>query len=140
MSRPVCVASEYRAAWECPDAAREWRAHGSATIVSACLALALGAIGAMWLTISAAHAASGDSPSDYAGSIPLTTSGNAAHYRIDLPIAVYAGIRHPDLSDMRVVNGAGEFVPYSVIGGREQPQSDPPKFSGSVFAIRGEAG
>src|SRR5206468_228794 len=92
------------------------------------------------LVASAAHAARGDAPSDYANSIPLTTGEGAAHYRIDLPVGVYAGVRQPDLSDLRVTNAAGEFVPYAVIGGAQQPRTEPVRYPGTVFAIHGDAG
>ena len=87
-----------------------------------------------------AHATNGDSRSDYAGSIPLEIAGSAAHHRVELPVSIYAGVRRADLADLRVVNGAGEFVPYAVIGGREQPPANPVRHAGAVFPLRAEAG
>ena len=103
----------------------------STTLLAATLLLVLSRAA----TVDAAESAS-----DYAGAIPLATSGNAALYRLDLPDAVYAGVRHPDLRDVRVSNGAGEFVPYAIVGGTQQQPPAATAFAPPVFPIRGEAG
>ena len=81
-----------------------------------------------------------ESHTDFASSIPLTIAGTAAHYRVDLPAAIYAGVRHPELRDVRVVNGAGEFVPYAITGGTTRVATNATTFNPPIFAIRGEAG
>ncbi len=49
----------------------------------------------------------------------LDLDGTAAYYALTLPPGVYAASRRDDLGDLRVVNGAGEPVPYSL----EAPQT-----------------
>ena len=95
---------------------------------------------AMATTTLATTALAEESQADFASSIALTIAGSAAHYRADLPAAIYAGVRHPDLRDVRVVNGAGEFVPYAITGGATQVAPNATTFNPPIFAIRGEAG
>ena len=44
----------------------------------------------------------------------LDLDGSAAYYQLTVPQAVYAASRRDDLGDVRVFNGAGEPVPYSL--------------------------
>ncbi|MGU7774845.1 DUF3999 domain-containing protein [Burkholderia sp. MR1-5-21] len=44
----------------------------------------------------------------------LDLDGSAAYYTVTVPPAVYAASRRNDLGDLRVFNGAGEPVPYSL--------------------------
>lgn len=44
----------------------------------------------------------------------LELDGRAPYYALALPPAVYAASRRSDLGDLRVFNGAGEPVPYSL--------------------------
>ena len=41
-------------------------------------------------------------------------TGDAAAYRVVLPLAVYRKIAHADLADLRVFNGTGEPVPFAI--------------------------
>lgn len=66
---------------------------------------------------AAAHAATPLSPADFAAGMPLTLAANQPFHRIELPLAVYSQAR-PDLADVRVFNGAGEAVPYTVVKGK----------------------
>lgn len=59
-----------------------------------------------------ARAAAGEAPGDFAWVWPLAAS-DAALQRVVLPAAVYGGVAHPDLRDLRVFNGAHEIVPYA---------------------------
>lgn len=64
------------------------------------------------LVATGAHA---ERPSDYASGIPVAPSGGAPFQRVVLPAAVYAGVAHPDLADLRVFNADGEVVPYAIL-------------------------
>ncbi|KVE96180.1 DUF3999 domain-containing protein [Burkholderia vietnamiensis] len=44
----------------------------------------------------------------------LDLDGSAAYYQLTVPQPVYAGSRRDDLGDVRIFNGAGEPVPYSL--------------------------
>jgi hypothetical protein len=44
----------------------------------------------------------------------VSGSAEAAAYRVELPLAVYQKVVHPDLSDIRVFNGSGEQVPFAI--------------------------
>ncbi|MGS0897422.1 DUF3999 domain-containing protein [Burkholderia stagnalis] len=44
----------------------------------------------------------------------LDLDGSAAYYQLTVPQSVYAASRRDDLGDVRVFNGAGEPVPYSL--------------------------
>jgi hypothetical protein len=57
---------------------------------------------------------SGASPKDFAYRMRVVGTGEAAAYRIALPLAVYQKISHPDLADLRVFNGGGEQVPFAI--------------------------
>ncbi|MGA9918246.1 MAG: DUF3999 domain-containing protein [Paraburkholderia sp.] len=49
----------------------------------------------------------------------LELESGAAYYSVTLPAAVYAASQRSDLGDVRVFNGAGEPVPYSLDSPRE---------------------
>ncbi|EMD9443533.1 DUF3999 family protein, partial [Burkholderia cepacia] len=44
----------------------------------------------------------------------LDLDGTAAYYQLTVPQPVYAASRRDDLGDVRIFNGAGEPVPYSL--------------------------
>ena len=69
-------------------------------------------LGAVPLLIAADRA--GSSPKDFAYRMQVGGTGDAAAYRIVLPLAVYQTIVHPDLADLRVFNGGGEQVPFAI--------------------------
>ena len=54
----------------------------------------------------------------FAQRFALDLGGNAAYYTLTLPDTVYAASQRTDLGDVRVFNGAGEPVPYSLDGRR----------------------
>jgi Protein of unknown function (DUF3999) len=66
------------------------------------------------LPLAGAADSNGASPTDFAYRMQVTGTGDAAAYRVALPLAVYQKIIHPDLSDLRVFNGAGEQVPFAI--------------------------
>jgi Protein of unknown function (DUF3999) len=53
-------------------------------------------------------------PKDFAYRMQVNGTGEAAAYRLTLPLAVYQKIVHPDLADLRVFNGNGEQVPFAI--------------------------
>jgi uncharacterized protein DUF3999 len=73
----------------------------------------------------AAFGARAESPADFALRQPLTTSGEHAFLRVELPDAVYEGTVRPDLGDLRVFNGDGAIVPFAFI-----PRSAPTTVAG----------
>ena len=54
------------------------------------------------------------SAEQFANQFALDLDGQAAYYAIVLPREVYAASLRNDLADLRVLNGAGEPVPYSL--------------------------
>ncbi len=53
---------------------------------------------------------------------PLTVSGEGPWYRAVLPLAWRWHAGHADLRDLRVVNAAGEMLPFSIVWAREQAE------------------
>ncbi len=43
----------------------------------------------------------------------IALNGQGPYFRLDLPLAVYADALHPDLRDVRILNGKGDAVPYA---------------------------
>ncbi len=65
------------------------------------------------LVVSAAAFAA-EQPADFAYGLPVKVEGEEALYQVELPAAVYQGVAHSDLGDLRVFNGAGEMVPHAL--------------------------
>ncbi len=63
---------------------------------------------------AAAAADPGASAGDFAYRMEVSTQGEAAAYRVVLPLSVYQKIAHTDLSDLRVFNANGEQVPFAI--------------------------
>lgn len=85
--------------------------------------------------------AAAEAVADYAGSMLLTTRGGEAMHRLELPIAVYAGVQHADLRDLRVFNAAQELVPYALASDLPPAAAVPSAvFTPPVFPIWAEAG
>ncbi len=62
-------------------------------------------------TLGSVHALTRE---EYALEVPVQAPANRALIAVDLPIEVYKASRKPALGDLRVVNGAGEAVPFAV--------------------------
>ena len=73
----------------------------------------LGALAA-GTSLASADSPSGSTPHDFAYRMQVVGTGDAAAYRVALPLAVYQKIVHPDLADLRVFNGSGERVPFAI--------------------------
>ena len=86
------------------------------TLLGLCLLPSLAAPTAVW------------SADRFESKFALDLDGQAAHYAVVLPREVYAASLRNDLGDLRVLNGAGEPVPYSFEAPRApaQPQQPPP--------------
>jgi hypothetical protein len=48
-----------------------------------------------------------------AGELPLQVEGGQAYHRLEIPLAVRAQATRADLSDLRVLNAAGEVLPFA---------------------------
>ena len=83
-------------------------------LTGGCLALA-----ALW---TSAPAAAADA---FAQRFALQLEDGAAFYSVTLSASVYEASRRSDLGDLRVFNGAGEAVPYSLDAPREPARTPP---------------
>jgi hypothetical protein len=77
---------------------------------------------ALALCLCAAAAVAAETPQDYAVTAPIALDGNGPYYRLNLPIEVHFAARFPDLGDLRVFNGQGESVPFSLIRDRARTE------------------
>jgi Protein of unknown function (DUF3999) len=92
------------------------------------------------LPLSASVAGAAESLADYAGSVPVTTRGSEAIHKLELPLAVYAGVQHADLRDLRVFNAAQELVPYALMDDAPPAPAPSAVFTPPVFPILAEPG
>lgn len=97
---------------------------------------ALGAV----TSVLAADPASELTPNDFAYGIKVITTGEAAAYRVALPLAVYQTVVHPDLSDVSVFNERGEPVPFRLERPRSQSTTQPTQTPLTLFTLRGDPG
>ncbi|MFM0738565.1 DUF3999 domain-containing protein [Paraburkholderia xenovorans] len=72
----------------------------------------------------------------FAQRFTLEAEGGAAYYSLVLPSVVYAASQRSDLGDVRVFNGAGEPVPFSLDTPREPPRTRPVLRSVQWFPLR----
>lgn len=79
------------------------------TILTLCAGLVLGAGGA------GVAAAPAERLQDFRTRAPVTLQGDGPYYQLTLPLAAQLGSHFLDLRDLRVFNGDGEPVPFSVI-------------------------
>ncbi|MFM0344309.1 DUF3999 domain-containing protein [Paraburkholderia sp. RL17-347-BIC-D] len=79
------------------------------------------AIVATWASASASAVAA----DDFAQHFALQLDEGAAYYSVTLPATVYAASQRHDLGDVRVFNGTGEPVPYSLDAPREPARTPP---------------
>jgi hypothetical protein len=69
---------------------------------------------ALVTSLAVASDSSGSLPRDFAYRMQVVGTGDAAAYRVALPLAVYQKVARADLSDLRVFNGSGEQVPFAI--------------------------
>ena len=86
--------------------------------------------------VSSAQAASRD---EFAWTIPIEVPAGAPVVRLDVPLVVYRDCVSPALRDLRILNGAGEVVPYAL----QQPEpavlGTPTTLRLPLFPLRGDA-
>jgi len=99
---------------------------------------ALAACVATWLPAAGARAA--EAPTDFAAAMSLTTQGNEALQRVEIPVAVYANAQFADLRDVRIFNAANEPVPFALVSDVPQPSAPAETFSPPVFPVFGVPG
>jgi len=75
---------------------------------------------------------------DFAYGIPLRISGQDALHKLEVPRAVYEGVR-ADLGDLRVLNGAGEVVPHAFRPRVTTTKETLPAVAVTLFPIRTDA-
>ena len=80
--------------------------------------------------------AAAEQPRDFAYGIPLQTSGQDPLQQLALPRAVYEGVVHADLADLRVFNGAGEVVAHAFRPQATTTTEKPRPLPVTLFAIR----
>ncbi|MBI9074947.1 MAG: DUF3999 domain-containing protein [Desulfatibacillum sp.] len=73
------------------------------------------AIAAVFLLALAANGLCQPKPDDFAYGIALTTPGDSAIYRFEIPEMVYKWVISPSLKDVRVFNGGGQVVPHTLL-------------------------
>jgi hypothetical protein len=93
------------------------------------LAFALG----LWATAATAA----DTPQDYAVTAPIALEGNGPYYRLSLPIEAHFAARLRDLGDLRVFNGRGESVPFSLIRDRARTEQTAERSQVKWFPLYG---
>lgn len=87
-----------------------------------------------------AAAEASERPQDYAVSVPLTLSGEGPWYRMQLPMAAQLAARHADFRDLRLFNGEGERLAYSLIPGAERFAESQQRTGLRLFPLHGPAG
>jgi hypothetical protein len=96
--------------------------------------LAVAIIGLMYCSVAKAAP---DSPQSFAYGQPVLVSAAAGAYRLTLPLVVYKGALNPDLSDLRVFNDAGAFVPFALSRPAEQTRPKEPAVPLPLFPLHG---
>jgi len=81
-------------------------------------------------SLAAATAAQGEE--HFAQKFALDLDGQAAYYAVVLPREIYSASLRNDLGDLRVLNGAGEPVPYSLDAPRAPAPAQPAPVHRSV--------
>ncbi|EXI68878.1 MAG: hypothetical protein AW08_00703 [Candidatus Accumulibacter adjunctus] len=88
----------------------------------------------LWSVLALAEA-----PGDFAFGMLLQADGPQPLLRVELPAAVHAGVRRPDLGDLRVFNAAGEAVPHAWLPQPPAARARPTLLPLPLFALRGAA-
>ena len=91
------------------------------------------------LAASAALAQPARTP-QFARSAEFTLEGKGAIYSTDLPVEVYRGLERRDLGDLRVQNGAAEFVPHALVRPASSERKPAPSVTLPYFPLLGAPG
>ena len=100
---------------------------------SALLILLLGTGSAAWSDEADVH------PHDFAYGMPIEITAEGAAYRLTLPIDVYKGVAHYDLSDLRIFNARGDVVPYEIKSTASSAPTKSPEVLLPSFPLRADA-
>jgi hypothetical protein len=76
-------------------------------------------------------------PNDFAYGMPLQLQGDAAIYTLSVPKEVYQHTVRADLGDMRIFNGDGEWVTYS-LSTPVSKSNDAPLIAIPIFPLHGD--
>lgn len=79
-------------------------------------------------------------PADFSVRVPLEQSGDGPWYRLPLPIEAQFAARHGDLRDLRILDAAGQALPYSLRAGAARQAETRQELAVRVFPLRGPAG
>lgn len=88
----------------------------------------------------ATAAAAAETPEDFAYAMPIETAGSHAFYEVELPPALYRGVAHADLRDVRVFNAREEVVPHAIRPRGPTSTTTRETIALPFFPLRGEAG
>ena len=78
-------------------------------------------------------------PQDFAYGVRVEATEKSPAYRVRLPLAVYQGVVHPNLADLRVFNANNEVVPYEIRRQKSSATEPGPKARLPLFPLRGDA-
>lgn len=92
---------------------------------------------AAWISIATlAHGA--DAPREFATAMPVIAEPGAAFYQVELPSALYRGVAHADLRDVRVFNAGDEVVPHALRPRVAATTATPATIALPFFPLRGD--
>lgn len=74
---------------------------------------------------------------NFAVKLPLEVHGDGPWYRVELPMSLYFSARHADLRDLRVFNGEGESLAYSLVRTAAQDQRQQKEHKVRWFPLKG---
>ena len=99
----------------------------------------LASVGAAFVALPCGSSAQAAARDEFAWSIPIEVPAGAPVVRLDVPLVVYRDSVSPGLRDLRVLNGAGEIVPFAL----QQPEpavlGTPTTLRLPLFPLRGDA-
>lgn len=91
-----------------------------------------------WLLYLFGTLAIAETPQDFAFGIPIELADQQPLLQVELPQAVYEGVRRADLGDLRVFNGDGEAVPYAFVPAARPARERRQPLRLACFPLRGD--
>lgn len=85
-------------------------------------------------------AAAAERLEDFAWSLPVETDAHEGLQQLELNALVHQGLMRSDLGDVRIVNAAGESVPYALAPAPQPPAAAPEPIALPLFPIHAEHG
>ena len=90
------------------------------------------------LLFAGAARAADEAAADFASTAAIDAAGTTSHFRVRLTPPAYRASLQRGLADLRVTNGAGEFVPFA-FAPREAPRAAPPEIrAAKLFPLHAE--